>query len=249
MSYRTVAPSTPPSPHVAARNMNGSPTEAVAAGVGGGLLGAAVTSPIGLPLVGAAVGAANGVISGRRGIYDWSTAKGAGAFVLDSTWSLGNTATSLVAHALGAIRGRPDFQRRLSFRQNRHVYGRGFQPRKGFAITLGNVINGAGDTGRARRAKLVTDHEDVHVWQSRWFGPAFAPLYVGWMVGGAVVGAVLWAVARRDEPFGKVVESCAYYLNPFEYWAYSRDDYWPPKRLVEGLGPTRPAVRSFASFR
>ena len=137
----------------------------------------------------------------------------------------------------------------MSFRQNRHVHGRGFQPRKGFATTLGNVINGAGDTGRARRAKLVTDHEDVHVWQARWFGPAFPVLYIGWMVGGALAGAIVWVVARRGETFGRVVESCAYYLNPFEYWAYSRDDHWPPRQLIAGLGPARPAVRSFAGRR
>ena len=249
MSFRTVTPSAPPSPHTDRGARRGTAAEAAAAGAAGGVLGGAVASLIGMPAVGAAVGVANGVLSGRRGIYDWSSRKGVGAFVLDSTWSIGNTASSLAAHALGAVRGDPQYRDTLSFRQNRHVYGRGFQPRKGFAITLGNVINGAGDTTRARRAKLVTDHEDVHVWQSRWFGPAFAPLYIGWMVGGAVAGSVVWATARRDEPFGKVVESCAYYLNPFEYWAYSRDDYWPPKQLVQGLGPIKPAVRSFASFR
>ena len=249
MSYRTRIPSTPPSPHVAARPDQGSSREAVAVGAAGGVLGGLVGSVVGLGPVGAAVGAANGAVSGKRGIYDWSSVKGFGAFVLDSTWSLGNTASSLVAHAAGAVRGRPEFDRRLSVRQNRHVYGRGFQPRKGFAITLGNVINGAGDTGRARRAKLVTDHEDVHVWQSRWFGPAFPVLYVGWMVGGGAIGAAMWATTRRDEPFGKVVETCAYYLNPFEYWAYSRDDFWPPTAMLEGIGYKRPAVRSFASFR
>jgi hypothetical protein len=46
-----------------------------------------------------------------------------------------------------------------------------------------------------------------------------------------------------------VIESCAYYLNPFEWWAYSRDDHWPPSGKVEQLGWKRPAVRSFASFR
>ncbi len=249
MSFRTLTPSTPPTPHGEVHELRGSSAEAAAAGAAGGALGWAVGSIVGLGAVGAAVGAVNGLLSGRRGIYDWSSAKGVGGFVLDSTWSIGNTATSLVAHAVGAIRGRAEFDRALSFRHNRHVYGRGFQPRKGFAITLGNVINGAGDTGRARRAKLVTDHEDVHVWQSRWFGPAFPVLYVGWMVGGAAIGVVMWVVARRDEPFTKVVETCAYYLNPFEYWAYSRDDYWPPKAMLDGIGWKKPAVRSFASFR
>ena len=119
MSDPAVAASTPPSPHVAARDMNGSVTEAVAAAVAGGALGAAVSSLVGMPVLGGVVGAANGAISGRRGVYDWSTVTGTGAFVLDSTWSLFNTATALAAHALGAVRGAPDYQRRLSFRQNR----------------------------------------------------------------------------------------------------------------------------------
>ena len=147
------------------------------------------------------------------------------------------------------LRGDAGYSPELSERKNRHVYGRGFQPRKGFAITLGNVVNGAGDVTRARRAKLVTDHEDVHVWQARLFGPTYPVLYLAWMVGRGADGVLVWATRRRDQPLAKVVESCAYYLNPFEWWAYSRDGHWPPHGKVDKLGWKRPAVRSFASFR
>ena len=51
----------------------------------------------------------------------------------------------------------------LSRRSNRMVFRRGFVPRRGFAITIGNVVSGAGDTSLPRRRRLVTDHEDVHV--------------------------------------------------------------------------------------
>lgn len=197
----------------------------------------------------AVVGGINGAISGRRGIYDWRSPKGAAAFALDSTWALGTTTAALVAHAVGSARGDAQYSDALSRRQNRHVYGRGMEIRRGFATTFGNVVNGAGDLTRARRAKLVTDHEDVHVWQARTFGPLYPTLYLGWLAVGGVGGAALWALRRRDEPFGKVVESVAYYLNPFEYWAYSRDDHWPPHGKVASLGPRRPMVRSFASFR
>jgi hypothetical protein len=130
------------------------------------------------------------------------------------------------------------------------VYERGFQTRRGFAITVGNVISGAGDTRRARRTRLVTDHEDVHVWQARWFGPAYPALYVGWMVGGGVVGAIAWVVGgRRRHRCAELVEACAYYLNPFEWWAYSRDGHWPPSGLASGLGWKQPAVASFSSRR
>ena len=104
-----------------------------------------------------------------------------------------------------------------------------------------------GPESRPRRAKLVTDHENVHAWQARWFGPAYPALYGGWLAGGAAAGAAVWATVRRDQPLFKIVESCAYYLNPFEWWAYSRDDHWPPSGLVGGLGWKQPAVQAFAA--
>jgi hypothetical protein len=223
--------------------------EALAAAAGGGLLAGAVGSIVGLGVPAALAGAANGAVSGWRGVYEWASPRGALAFALDSTWALATTTAGLGAHAIAAVRGDPGYSPALSRRANRHVYARGFQPRRGFAITVGNVVNGAGDVDRPRRAKLVTDHEDVHVWQARLLGPAYPVLYVAWMVGGGLAGAALWAIARRDQPFGKVVESCAYYLNPFEWWAYSRDGHWPPTGKVDDLGWKRPVVRSFASFR
>jgi hypothetical protein len=57
------------------------------------------------------------------------------------------------------------------------------------------------------------------------------------------VGVVVWPTPPRADPFTRVVESCAYYLNPFEWWAYSRDDHWPPSGKVGGLGWRRPIVR------
>src|SRR5690606_8422926 len=174
----------------AARAVTASPAaasstqEAVLVGLAGAGLGALAGSVVGLAMPAALVGAANGAISGSRRVYDWSSIKGVGAFALDSTWSLANTAAGLAAHALGAVRGEPGYVPALSERLNRHVYRRGFQPRKGFAITLGNVISGAGDVGKPRRVKLVTDHEDVHVWQARALGPLYPMLYVGWMAGG-----------------------------------------------------------------
>ena len=223
--------------------------EAVAASAAGAALAGAVGSLVGVAAPAAVIGGLNGFVSGRRGIYDWRSAKGVGAFVLDSTWGLATTFSGVVAHGVSAVRGDAGYSDELSRRQNRHVYARGFQPRRGFATTFGNVVNGAGDVDNPRRAKLVTDHEDVHVWQARGFGPLYPTLYLGWMAGGGVGGALMWLLRRRDEPFTRVVESCAYYLNPFEYWAYSRDDHWPPRGLVASIGPKRPIVRSFASFR
>ena len=122
------------------------------------------------------------------------------------------------------------------------MFRRGFVPRRGFAITIGNVIAGAGDTTQPRRRRLVTDHEDVHVWPARWFGPLFPAAYGAWTIVGALAGIPLWLARGRRERLASVIESSAYYLNPFEWWAYSRDDHRPPTGKVDGLGWRRPIV-------
>jgi hypothetical protein len=104
-------------------------------------------------------------------------------------------------------------------------------------MTWGNVVNGAGevdgdDTPAVRRRRLVTDHEDIHVWQARTFGPLYPTLYVGWTVFGGAAGAVRWVV-RRDHSLAGSVDAWGYYANPFEWWAYSRDGNWPPRSLRE----------------
>ena len=161
------------------------------------------------------------------------------------------TAAALVAHGVAAVqRGRGGYVAALSERANRHVYARGLRVRRGFADHASATSSTAPATTRItspRRRKLVTDHEDVHVWQGRWFGPA-VPRAVRRVDGrsAAPSARVVWAVRRRGEPFGKVVETCAYYLNPFEWWAYSRDGHWPPTQKVAGLGWRRPCVRPFS---
>jgi hypothetical protein len=220
----------------------GSFSEAAAVGALGGVFGAAFGGPLGLAVPMGVVAAANGLVSGWRRTYDWRCSTGLVAFTLDSTWALPMTAAGLVSHAVGVVRGQPGYDPTLSRRANRHVYRRGFVPRRGFAITVGSVVSGAGDTSLPARRRLVTDHENVHVWQARWLGPLFPLAYGAWMVGGGAVGAVLWLVRRPEARFGKVVETCAYYLNPFEWWAYSRAGHWPPSGKVTGIGWHRPAT-------
>jgi hypothetical protein len=226
----------------------GSLAEAAAVAVFGGMLGVAAGWPIGLSVPFGVVAAANGAVSGWRRVYDWRSSKGAAAVALDSTWALPMTVAALFANAVGAVT-KGGYVSDLSHRANRHVYQRGFMPRKGFAITLGNVISGAADTSKPRRRRLITDHEDVHVWQARWLGPLYPIVYVGWMAVAGAVGALAWALRHRDQPIGKVVETYAYYLNPLEWWAYSRDDHWRPGGMAPGIGWKRPAVRSFSSLR
>ena len=222
----------------------------------GGALGGGVGWLVGFMIPAAAVAGCNGAISGWRGVYRWSSIKGVVAFVLDSTWSLVMTTAALFANVVGLLQRNAGFVPQLSHRQNRHVYQRGFTPRKGFATTLGNVIGGAGDVvgpgdarRQARRRRLVTDHEDVHCWQARWFGPTFPVVYVGWMILAGAAGMLIWLLRKRDQRFTKVVESSAYYLNPLEWWAYSRDDHWPPGGKVAEFGWKRPCCRPLAEAR
>lgn len=223
--------------------------EAVGVGVAGAALGGATGSVVGLPLVFGTVGAVNGVLSGWRGIYEWGRIRGLIAFTLDSTWGLPMTTAGVVTNAIGLAMPGSGYVDDLSQRQNRHVYRGGFVIRRGFAVTMGNVVGGAGDVDRPRRRRLVTDHEDVHCWQSRWLGPFYPLLYVGWMVVGGALGAVIALTARRADSFVRVVESAAYYLNPFEWWAYSRDDHWPPSGKVAGFGWQRPCCRPLSASR
>jgi hypothetical protein len=159
------------------------------------------------------------------------------------------TAAGLFANAVGLAQRDGGFVPELSTRQNRHVYRRGFMPRRGFATTLGNVIGGAADVERPRRRRLVTDHEDVHCWQARWLGPIYPVAYLGWTILGGAVGIAVWVTRRRGERFTRVVETTAYYSNPLEWWAYSRDDHWRPSGMVAGLGWTRPCCRPLATLR
>lgn len=207
---------------------------------------------VGLTAPGIVVGAANGLLGGWRATYSWRRPQGSFAFVLDSTWALPLTAAALVTHAVAAVqRDRGGYVDDLSRRADRHVYERGFRLRRGFLITVGNAVHGAGshlDTS-VRRRRIVTDHEDVHVWQGRWFGPLFPVLYGGWLLAGGAVGGGVWLVRRRDQPFTAVVETCAYYLNPFEWWAYSRDGHWPPGHMVPALGWRAACVRPLSETR
>jgi hypothetical protein len=220
--------------------------ESAGVGLAGAALGALAGWPCGIAVPAGVVAGANGALSGWRRVYS-ADPKGALAFALDSTWALPTTAAGLFAHAVAAAR-RGGYAPQLSTRRNRHVYAGGFQPRRGFAVTLGNVVSGAGDVTNPRRVKLVTDHEDVHVWQARWLGPLYPAAYAGFAALGAVAGFTAWALRRRGERLGRLVETCAYYLNPLEYWAYSRDGHWPPTGIVPGVGPQKPIVRSFAAL-
>lgn len=205
--------------------MNERVTEAAAVGAAGAALGAGAGALVGLAAPAAVVAATNGVVAGYRQIYDWQTQKGRLAFVLDSTWALATTSAGLVSQLIGRVT-KSRYDESLSRRSNRHVYERGFVVRRNFAVTVGNVVSGAGDTTDERRRNLVTDHEDVHIWQSRMLGPLFPVMYLGWMVVIAPVAVVGWVRGRlsgdRSTSLWAAIDRCAYWQNPLERQAYLR---------------------------
>jgi hypothetical protein len=220
--------------------------ETAATTASGAALAGIVWSLVDLATAAALVGGANGAISGTRRIYRWRSPAGWVAFALDSTWALFTTAAALVAHGLAFVQRSPrNYVGELSLRRNRHVYERGYTLRRGFVLTIGNVVNGAGPTAHddPRRQHIVEHHEDVHVWQARWFGPLFPIVYGGWWVMGALAGLGVWIARRPAEGLGKTVDSFAYYRNPFEWWAYSREGRWPPPHAVARFVWPRPLAR------
>jgi len=188
----------------------------------GAWLGWNVAGPLG-----AIMGGMNGLVSGIHGIYDWGSAEGWFAFISDSTWGLVGTSLGNIVHILNLF-GDTHYREDLSRRQNRHVYEGGVYLKKDFAFTMGNVISNAGQGGKGINTSFISNHEELHVWQSRIFGPLFQATYVVWAVGGFVVGTIVWFF-NTDQDYGSVIETATYYDNPFEYWAYKNDNNnWPP---------------------
>jgi len=194
----------------------------------GGITGFLVGGPIGL-VIGAIMGGMNGLISGMTGIYNWASIDGWLSFLSDSTWGLLGTSLGNIVHVINLFYGNANYRSDLSHRQNRHVYEGGFALKSDFAFTQGNVISNAG-LGRGAggvNASFIAQHEELHIWQSRIFGPLFQATYIVWAVGGFLVGTVWWFF-NTNQDYGSVIETAVYYDNPFEYWAYKNDNNWPP---------------------
>jgi hypothetical protein len=150
--------------------------------------------------------------------------------VLDSTWALITTTGALGVHAVAVVQRAPDnYVAALSERRERHVYALGFTLRRGFLTTIGNVVSGASGP---RNRRVVEEHEHVHVWQARWFGPLYPMVYGLWTLVGALAGVVAWLATGRRDNISRVVEAWSYYRNPFEWWAYSKERRWPPPRAL-----------------
>lgn len=207
--------------------------EAAVVAAAGGALAWLTGLPLDLELWTASVGALNGAISGWNRVYPWTQPSGWVGFVLDSTWGLIGTAGSVLFHLIQKLAPSGRYLPELSERRGRHVYDGGYRIKPAFATAVGNVVTNAGGPGGIngpsgpRRRLLIDRHEMLHVWQNRLFGPLFPILYSSWAVVAGLVGAILGL--RPGRTLRKAVITLAYYDNPFEYWAYRRDRYWPPR--------------------
>ena len=159
-------------------------------------------------------------------IYDFRAWQGWAAFVLDHSWGAVGTALGYGLQLVNELRTNSDYDPVLSQRTGAHVY-RGGIGLPGFVTTLGNVTTSLGSGPHTEG--LMADHETVHVWQSRIFGPLFPVSYVGWMLGGVVVGTGYW-LFHREQNWYSLVETAAYYDNPWEVWAYANHRNWPPAK-------------------
>ncbi|OBK46766.1 PE family protein [Mycobacterium sp. 1081908.1] len=201
-----------------------------------GAVNAATEAVLGRPLIGtggaagtgvadAAINDANLLVQREFGIYNFRDWRGWAAFLLDYTWGFEGTALGYGVQALNAFTPNAGgYDSAFSALVGSHVY-RGGIGLPGFASTMGNVTTHLG-TGPGADDVMV-NHEEVHVWQSRIFGPLFQTSYAAWAVGGYFVGTGYWLTHPNLDWFS-LVETASYYDNPWEVWAYNNDNNWPP---------------------
>jgi hypothetical protein len=69
----------------------------------------------------------------------------------------------------------------------------------------------------------LNDHEALHTFQSRLFGPIFQITYVAWLVVGGLLAIIIIGpiAAAAGEDYGETIMDVAYRDIPWETWAYS----------------------------
>jgi hypothetical protein len=172
-------------------------------------------------------GVGYGLEAGILTVYDLGTLKGWGSLLVDMTWSLPNTIWGFV---LGNVIfwwfGSPS--QTDSSGQTWVV----FQPRSSSGFGH-NVLQTHGTLNLGGSGQ----HERLHLWQARIFGPLFLPLYLACYVVTSVLqllwtGTLGWILvlakvrpkAPLQPPAASVVSGFfgwIYYATLFELWAYN----------------------------
>ncbi len=137
-------------------------------------------------------------------------------YLLDTSWSLLNTAASLLVWLPACMVAGGDFVEPddNSRRSGTFVYSK--NPRGGdyAATTIGTCVAGG-----------WSSHEEMHVWQARLFGPLYMPVYL--------LSLLLNLLFRLFTGKTEGIVMQAYYRICFEDWAYSAgsssqsDIKWP----------------------
>ena len=149
------------------------------------------------------IGAVYSAVAFARGVYGLGPFSILG-YLLDMSWSLPNTAASLLVWLPACMIAGGDFvepddksRRSGTFVYRKNPRGGGYD-----ATTIGTVIGGGWST-----------HEEMHVWQARLFGFLYMPVYI--------LSLLLNLLFRLCT--GKVQDLTmqAYYRICFEDWAYS----------------------------
>jgi hypothetical protein len=186
---------------------------------------AGLTGASGTVAAGAVINDVKLFVDLELGIYDFSTPRGWAAFLLDYTWGLPYTAVGYGVQLINLFDPNAGYDPVLSKEVGSIVYRGGLSLQPGFATTMGNVTTNLGYGPGAD--DLMRNHEGLHVWQNRIFGPLYWGSYGAWGVGGAIVGTGYWLLHPNLDWYS-LVQTTAYYDNPWEVWAYANDHLWPP---------------------
>lgn len=188
------------------------------------------------------IGAANGLSTGGREIYDFSNWTGYAAFATDSSWGKIGTSAGNYLNGMNTFYG--EYSRDYSRRQNRQVFLEGMAIRDGSAFTQGNVVSNLHTTygntyAGSESERELLGHETDHIMQNRVFGMGMQSTYVVSGYYGFWIGVVWWAGAQifsEDRPnLFDTLETTMYYDQPFEQWGYRANNpthYQPPERRI-----------------
>lgn len=178
-------------------------------------LGASNSVALIIAAIAGAIGGVYSAVAFGRGIYTLGFFSILG-YALDMSWSLLNTAASLLVWLPACLVAGGNFVEpdENSRRSGTFVYSD--NPRGGgyAATTVGTVIAGG-----------WSSHEEMHVWQARIFGPLYMPVYLTSLL----LNLLFRLCTGKTE--GIVMQ--AYYRVCFEDWAYSagsssgQDIKWP----------------------
>jgi len=177
-----------------------------------------MATPDGLLLLATIVGSFSGMMDGIWRIHDW---KGFGwlSFPLDMTWGLAGLNYSLLLHLVNFTWG----NHVTTTRNNAHQYKSGFAFKGSYAFTQGSVMSSLSGNSESKSF----EHEMLHVWQNRAFGPFYTLSYIEWMLFWFLPGLFAGAFCNKTESEENVgvsngIQRLCYYNNPWEVWTFKR---------------------------